>query len=140
MNPPLIFHTSVWIDVLRKRNTPQTDLLKHYLANEFETPIVPTILQELLQGIKEDGQYRKMKDVLRRFTRLEMNSMDAAMGAGTLFRALRKKDIIIRDSNNCVIAFYAMSFDLEIVYNESDNDLVLISAHTNLKTWKNNKG
>ncbi|MGO4289551.1 type II toxin-antitoxin system VapC family toxin [Chitinophaga sp. RAB17] len=138
MNDPLIFDTSVWIDYTGKKETPQTLLLTYYLENELETPLVPVVAQELLQGIKEDSQHAKLKEILRWHTKLELPHMMAAMGAGTLYRRLRKKGVTILSGNDCVIAFYAMSFDLEVVHNDSDFDL--ISSHTGLKTWQNNKG
>lgn len=138
MKNPLIFDTSVWIDYAGKKETPQTLLLAYYLKNRFETPLVPIVAQEFLQGIKEDAQHKKLKEILRWHTKLELPHMMAAMGAGTLYRALRKKGVTIRSGNDCVIAFYAMSFDLEVVHNDSDFDL--ISSHTGLKIWQNNKG
>ncbi|MBS0026329.1 type II toxin-antitoxin system VapC family toxin [Chitinophaga sp. 22321] len=138
MNQPLLFDTSVWIDSMRKKVTPQTGLLNYYLKNGFEIPVIPIVLQELLQGIRDDLQYRKTKEVMRRFTRLEIAPMATAIGASALFRTLRKKGVTIRKSNDCIIAFYAMSFDLEVVHNDSNFDL--ISAHSALKTWQNNKG
>ncbi|WP_429051565.1 type II toxin-antitoxin system VapC family toxin [Chitinophaga sp. W3I9] len=89
-----------------------------------------------MQGIRDDNQHQKVKETFRRFTRLEIAPMAAAIGASSLFRSLRKKGITIRKSNDCVIAFYAMSFDLEVVHNDSDFEL--ISTHSELKTWKNN--
>lgn len=138
MNKPLIFDTSVWVDYAGRKATPQTLLLTHYLTNRYETPLVPVVAQEFLQGIKEDAQHRKLKDVLRWHTHLAMPHMTASMGAGSLYRRLRKKGVTIRKSNDCIIAFYAISFDLELVHN--DNDFDLISAHSPLKIWKNNKG
>lgn len=136
MTKPLIFDTSVWIDYGKRKETPQTLLLTYYLKNDFETPLVPVVAQELLQGIRDDAQHKKMKDILSWHTKLEIAPMAAAMGASALFRSLRKKGVTIRKSNDCVIAFYAMSFDLEVVHNDSDFEL--ISTHSELKTWKNN--
>jgi len=138
MTSPLIFDTSVWIDYAGRKDTPQTHLLTYYLQNDYETPLVPVVAQEFLQGIREDSQHRRMKDILSWHTKLEIPHMAAAMGASNLFRFLRKQGVTIRKSNDCVIAFYAISFDLEVVHNDSDFEL--ISRHSGLKTWKNNKG
>ncbi|NLU93761.1 PIN domain nuclease [Chitinophaga sp. Ak27] len=138
MNDPLIFDSSVWIDYAKKRESPQTKLLTYYLENELETPLVPTVIQEFLQGIREDAQHQKIKSAIRWYTRLELSPIAAAIGASDLFRSLRKKGLTIRKSHDCKIAFYAICFDLELVHNDSDFDL--ISTHSPLKIWKNNKG
>ncbi|MBO9729253.1 MAG: PIN domain nuclease [Chitinophaga sp.] len=138
MNPPLIFDTSIWVDFIHKKSTPQTTLLKYYLEHKCEIPLIPVILQEFLQGIREDNQHKKIVEVLRWHTRLELPHMTGAIGASSLFRRLRQKGVTIRKSNDCLIAYYAIRFDLELVHNDRDFDL--ISANTNLKTWKHNKG
>ncbi|MGF6926223.1 putative nucleic acid-binding protein [Chitinophaga sp. W2I13] len=112
-----------------------TNLLTHYIDNDFEIPLIPIVVQECLQGIRDDNQHQKVKETFRRFTRLEIAPIAAAIGPSSLFPSLRKKGITIRKSNDCVIAFYAMSFDLEVVHNDSDFEL--ISTHSELKTWKN---
>ncbi|TWF45148.1 hypothetical protein FHW36_1011075 [Chitinophaga polysaccharea] len=138
MKQPLLFDTSVWIDSIRQKNTPATEVLAYYMQHDYEIPLIPVIVQELLQGIRHDAQHQKIKRVLRGYTKLEITPMAAAMGASNLFRALRKKGVTIRKSNDCMIAYYAISFDLQVVHNDSDFDL--ISAHSPLKIWKNNKG
>lgn len=138
MKQPLLFDSSIWIDGFRNNETPEVDLLNYYIQNNFEIPLVPTVVQEVLQGIGNDHEHRKMKETFRGFTQLEIPSMVAAHGAAELFRLLRKKGVTIRKSHDCLIAFYAMSFDLELVHKDSDFDL--ISSHFSLKTWKNNKG
>jgi predicted nucleic acid-binding protein len=63
MSEPLIFDTSVWIDFLRGKRNPQSDLLTSYIEQEDQVLLTPTILQEVLQGIREDTQYRQIKDI-----------------------------------------------------------------------------
>ena len=84
MNKPLIFDTSVWIDYAKRKETPQTLLLTYYLKNDFETPLVPIVAQELLQGIRDDAQHKKMKDILSWHTKLEIAPMAAAMALSSL--------------------------------------------------------
>jgi len=50
MSEPLIFDTSVWIDFLKNRNNPEADLLTSYIDQEDQVLLIPTILQEVLQG------------------------------------------------------------------------------------------
>lgn len=48
-----------------------------------------------------------------------------------LYRSLRKKAITIRRSNDCLIAAYALHFDVEVCH--SDRDFDLIASGTALK-------
>ncbi len=61
MSHPLIFDTSVWIDFLNNKDTPTASLLEHYISLDEQVVLTPTILQEILQGIRDDARYRQVK-------------------------------------------------------------------------------
>lgn len=63
MSEPLIFDTSVWIDFLKDKSNPESDLLTSYIDHNDQVLLIPTILQEVLQGIREDTQYRQIKEI-----------------------------------------------------------------------------
>jgi predicted nucleic acid-binding protein len=134
MSKPLIFDTSVWVDFLRNKQNAASDLLVEYIEENNQVFLVPTIVQEILQGIREDAQYNHIKDILSYFTVLQIPPLQAAIGAADLYRALRKKGVTIRKSNDCVIAYYAIVFSTPLVHVDSDFDL--ISMHSKLETWK----
>lgn len=134
MSDPLIFDTSVWIDFLQNKSNAPSDLLTSYIEGNDQILLTPTILQEVLQGIREDAQYNHIKEILSYFTVLQLPPIQAAVGSADLYRSLRKKGRTIRKSNDCLIAFYAIEFSTALVHSDSDFDL--IGKHTKLKTWK----
>jgi predicted nucleic acid-binding protein len=134
MTEPLIFDTSVWIDFLKGKSNPETDLLTSSIDGEDQVLLIPTILQEVLQGIREDAQYRQIREIFSFFTVLQLPPAQAAVGAAELYRGLRKKGVTIRKSNDCLIAFYAIEFSIPLVH--LDSDFELISKHSKLKTWR----
>ena len=81
MRVPLLFDTSVWIDFLNKKDTPAALLLEEYIQADGEVQITPTILQEILQGIREDSKYVEIKEVLLYFALLELPARQASIGA-----------------------------------------------------------
>jgi len=133
MSERLIFDTSVWIDFLRNKSNPETDLLTSYIEQDDQVLLIPTILQEVLQGIREDKQYTHIKEIFSYFTVLQIPPVHAAIGAAELYRGLRKKGLTIRKSNDCLIAFYAIEFSTPLVH--IDSDFGLISKHSKLKIW-----
>jgi predicted nucleic acid-binding protein len=133
MTDPLIFDTSVWVDFLRNKSNHSSDLLTKYIEQDDPVILVPTILQEVLQGIRKDVQYNRIKDIFSYFTVLQAGAVQTAIGAAELYRSLRKKGVTIRKSNDCLIAFYAIEFSLPLVHADSDFDL--ISRHSKLKTY-----
>jgi len=135
MKEPLIFDTSIWIDFFKNSASDKVDLLASYIENNEQILLTPTIIQEILQGIREDKQYRQIKDILFYMEILELPPVQAAIGAAELYRSLRKKGLTIRKSNDCLIAFYAIEFSLKLVHADSDFDL--IAKHSPLKSWHN---
>lgn len=133
MSQRLLFDTSVWIDFLRNKNTPEADLLTDYIENNHPVILIPTIIQEVLQGIRDDAQYRQIKDILSYFTILQLPPIEAAIGAADLYRALRKKGLTVRKSNDCLIAFYAIEFSIPLAHGDADFDI--IGDHSKLKIW-----
>jgi|SRR5580692_10942469 predicted nucleic acid-binding protein len=134
MTQQLLFDTSVWIDFLRNKNTPEADLLTDYIASNHPLVLTPTIIQEVLQGIRDDAQYRQIKDILSYITTFQLPPIQAAIGAAELYRSLRKKGLTIRKSNDCLIAFYAIEFSTPLAHSDADFDV--IAAHSKLKIWR----
>jgi predicted nucleic acid-binding protein len=134
MSEPLIFDTSVWINFLKNKSNPEADLLTSYIEHDDQVLLIPTILQEVLQGIREDKQYIHIKEIFSYFTVLQIPPVQAAIGAAELYRGLRKKGVTIRKSNDCLIAFYAIEFATPLVH--LDSDFELIRKHSKLKTWR----
>jgi predicted nucleic acid-binding protein len=134
MSEPLIFDTSVWVDFLRNKSNPPSDLLTSYIEKNDQVLLTPTILQEVLQGIRDDAQYQHIKEILSYFTTLQHPPVQVAVGAAELYRSLRKKGLTIRKSNDCLIVFYAIEFSIPLVH--SDNDFDLIGKNTKLRTWR----
>ena len=128
---PILVDTSVWIDFFRNKNTSVCHLLNEYLQNDHPVFLNPTIVQEILQGIRSDSDYKKTKDILLSFEILSLNDIDAAIGAAELFRQIRKKGGTIRKSNDCLIAYYAIYFKIHLLHN--DKDFKIISKYTDLK-------
>lgn len=115
----LIFDTSVWIDFSRKQANPNSLLLKQYLENDGIIFICPTIYQEILQGSKNPEKKINLLDSLNF---LHLDPYFAANEAATLYQKLRNKGITIRKPNDCLIAFFAIHFNLKIAHNDIDFD------------------
>ncbi|MFI5196459.1 MAG: PIN domain nuclease [Chitinophagales bacterium] len=130
MNKVLV-DTSVWIDALNGRKTLQTKLLNRLIDEDAPVVLCPVIIQEILQGIKEDKDFNLVKDTLSGFELLGIDPLKAAYGAASLYRSVRKHGITIRKSNDCLIAFYAISCKAALLHN--DEDFNKIAQYTTLK-------
>ena len=123
-----IFDTSVWIDFFKGNNSEQTRLLVYLLENDLPVYHCPVILQEVLQGIKKDTEFEEVKDVFTVLNKLYEDPYQAATGAAEIYRNLRKKGITIRKGNDCLIAWYGIKNDLEIIHRGRDYDMIKLNS------------
>ena len=130
---PILVDTSVWVDWFSQKNriTRQTDLLGVYLGQKVPVYITAVILQEVLQGVRKDVDYGKIKEILLNVSMLLLDPVEAAISAAELYRMLRKKGVTIRKPNDCLIAHYAIFYDIPLLH--SDVDFDQIARHTPLQ-------
>lgn len=128
-----LYDSSFWVEYRKGVISSRTDQLDHDLAFN-KVCICPVIIQEVLQGVRLDRDFIQLEIDFKRLRVLEWNAIDAAITAASLHRKLRQKGVTIRKPNDCLIAAYALRYDIELWHNDRDFDQ--IAAHTNLKVWK----
>lgn len=125
MNPPIIADTSVWINFFKGVESAEVSILSRYIELDEPIYLCPVIIQEILQGIQNDKQYKEIKEYLLAFNILNDDGIETAVSAAGLYRSLRKKGVTIRKSNDCVIAHYAIRYSLKVLHQDRDFDLIL---------------
>ena len=125
MNEPLLIDTSVWIDFFNGVDSDNVNVFSYYLENDFPIFICPVIIQEILQGIKSEKEYRQVKEYLFALNVLNDDAIEAALVAVKIYRKVREKGIIIRKSNDCLIAHYAIKYSLKILHRDRDFDNII---------------
>lgn len=124
MSEPILFDTSVWINFFQKRINSQTELLRHYLAEDKPICICPTIFQELLQGCKNKLQFDQLEFDLNQLILLDCGHYRASHEAARIYFDLRKSGITLRKPNDCLIAWYALEYRINLCHNDSDFELI----------------
>lgn len=130
----ILFDTTIWIDHFKGVNSNKSNLLSQYLANEKKVFITPTIIQGVLQGFSDQNYFHIAEIVLIRQQVLDYDPVEAALSGAKLYADLRRNGITIRKPNDCLIAAFALHFDVELCHNDRDFDL--IAAQRPLKIWK----
>lgn len=130
----MIFDSSTWINYAVGKINEETELLDRFLLQGIQCYICPTILQEILQGIKNQKDYEQTKSILYEMEFLQLDPYLAAEEASSIYRLLRAKGLTIRKPNDCLIAFYAIHFNITLVHNDKDFDK--IAKHTKLNVYK----
>ena len=83
---------------------------------------LPVIVQEVLQGMREEVLFESVKAAFLSFKKVEYNSFDAALQAASLYRFLRNKGATIRKPNDCLIACICIDNNFQLLHNDRDFD------------------
>ena len=121
----ILLDTSAWIYYF-KNGWPKKLLFSDVLT-------CAPIIQEILQGIKEDAVYEEVYESLVNLPILS-NPLwcDISIEAAKIYRSGRKKGYTIRSSVDCLIAAIAIRNTVSVLHN--DRDFTLISKYTSLET------
>lgn len=113
----LLIDTSVWIEFFRR---PQHAAV----SSAFELDDVATclpVIQEVLQGFRDEGSFRIARDAMRAFPVVESPlGEDVFLEAIALYRSARRAGVTIRSSVDCLIAACALRHDLTVLHHDRD--------------------
>jgi predicted nucleic acid-binding protein len=109
--------TSVWIDLFR----PGGRNILHKVADFDELVTCLPVMQEVLQGFRDEAAFRKAKGAMTSMPIVEAPLSDAVYyEAIDLYRAARRAGITIRSSTDRLIAACALRHDLTVLHRDRD--------------------
>ena len=116
----IVIDTSVWIPLLNGVGHPKADLARAVIEGPEDVGVPGIILEEILRGLKNDAQFRRVRDVLLSdFTYLEMRQ-SLFIHSAEIYRVLRKRGKTIRSSADCLIAACAIEESASLLEDDAD--------------------
>jgi predicted nucleic acid-binding protein len=114
--------SSVWIDFLADRTTPQVHLLEGFLArNASEIAMVDIVLTEVLQGLRSEA-VQQVESTLLDLDVLHLRWISDFRAAAGLYRAARDSGVTIRSTIDCLIAAVCIREEVTLLHNDADFD------------------
>ncbi|MBF0133984.1 MAG: PIN domain nuclease [Magnetococcales bacterium] len=120
----ILVDTSVWIDFLNGANSKERHALHRLIEEEEDISITEIILTEILQGIKDDEDFRRTKNYLLEFPLQKPKGIETYLKAAKIFRDCRKKGKTIRKTADCIIAAICVENDLILLHKDGDFDVM----------------
>jgi hypothetical protein len=117
----VIVDSSVWIDALNGKITPETIWLGMALGRE-QVGLTSLILCEVLQGIRFDRRFRETEERLRAFQVFASVTAKLAVGAAQNFRKLQRRGVTVRKTIDCIIATFCIEEGHQLLHNDRDFD------------------
>ena len=129
----VLVDTTAWIDFFAARSSVHVTALESLIRNREDICICGIILTEVLQGIRENTDFKKTRDLFSNLLFLPM-PYPVFLKAAEIYRDLRRKGTTIRKSVDCMIASVAIENSIPLLHN--DKDFEAIEKHCGLKCYK----
>ncbi|HEX5923876.1 MAG TPA: PIN domain nuclease [Baekduia sp.] len=120
----IVVDTSVWIDVLNDRSTPQADHCVTLIEDGQPVALTDVIFTEILQGISSPGHAARLEHHLRAYPILRLATLDDFALAAELYRTARRAGVTVRKTLDCLIAATCVAADAPLLHADRDFDLL----------------
>jgi predicted nucleic acid-binding protein len=125
----ILVDSSVWIDLLRNKPTPETDRLELFLR-EGQVAVGDLMLAEVLQGIRTDRHFEDALGMFAAFPVVTICNPDIAIEAARNYRRLRVKGVTPRKTIDTLIATRCIMDGHALLF--SDRDFTPFVEHLGL--------
>ena len=129
----VLVDTTVWIDFFSANLNPHVKILENIINDRQDICVCGVILTEVLQGIRNDAEFKKTKHLFADLIFLPM-PYSVYLSAAEIYRTLRRKGTTIRKSVDCMIAAAALDHGIPLLHN--DKDFIPIEKYFGLKRLK----
>lgn len=128
----ILVDSSVWIDFLRRRVTPEVSRLEQFILTQ-RLGMGDLVLTEILQGIVAERDFEDALRIFSRFRTVPIVGEAVALEAARNYRRLRAKGITIRKTIDTLIATRCIMDGHALLFSDRDFDpfvehLGLVSA------------
>lgn len=117
--------TSVLIDYFKGRDTPAVQTFEQILDTGMPFGITEGIYQELLQGARTIGEFKKLKEYLEPLPFLHpQHGKETSERAAFLSFQCRRKGVTINSTMDFLIAEIALENGCALLHNDGDFDAI----------------
>ena len=115
----VLVDSSVWINYFNGKNTWQTEILDQMIS---QIPLFTgdLILTEVLQGFREENEYKKAKEVMSILAFQQLGGYEIAIKSAENYRKLRKKGITVRKTIDVIIGTFCISENIPLLHDDKD--------------------
>jgi len=119
----VIADTSVWVDFLRGVRAPHCDRLA-LLLDDQSIALCDRVLQEVLQGVRNDREFRLLSTRLLALPCFNLGGHELALAAARNYRRMRRLGVTPRSATDILIATFCVEEGHELLHNDRDFDFM----------------
>ena len=123
----ILVDTSVLIDFLRNRENDKTRVFARFLDQKVSIGFSHFTYQEVLQGARDEADYRRLKRYLYRQTYMRLtDDLQTYEWAARIYYDLRRMGKTVRSAVDVLIALTAVQNDSCLLHNDRDFDNIAV--------------
>ena len=120
----IVVDTSVWIEFFKGTGSSFDRHLTELIRVDAPIALTEVIYCEVLQGIRDDAVYARVREILQAFPVLLLDGLRSADRAVALYRACRRRGLTIRSTVDCLIAAVCLDAGAELFHHDRDFDVL----------------
>jgi predicted nucleic acid-binding protein len=120
----IVVDTTVWIDFLESRKTAFDPHPNELIEREEPLALTDGIYCEVLQGIADDGKFRRTREILLAYPIFRVRGLRTFEHAVQIYRDCRKQGFTIRKTVDCIIAATCLEAGIELYHNDCDFEAI----------------
>lgn len=117
--------TSALLPFLAGRSTRASEALADALTEGLEIALTPIVVQEVLQGAREEQEWRRLRSYL--LTQAILSSRDPTathIAAARIYYDCRRRGLTVRSTLDCVVAQIAIENGVPLLHDDRDYDAI----------------
>jgi len=121
----ILVDTSALLPFLAGRSTRASEAVADVLSEGLEIALTPIVVQEVLQGAREEQEWRKLRSYL--LTQVILSPRDpiaTQVAAARIYYDCRRRGLTVRSTLDCVVAQIAIEHGVPLLHDDRDYDAI----------------
>ena len=121
----ILVDTSALLPFLAGRSTRASEAVADVLSEGLEIALTPIVVQEVLQGAREEQEWRKLRSYL--LTQVILSPQDPMathVAAARISYDCRRRGLTVRSTLDCVVAQIAIEHDVPLLHDDRDYEAI----------------
>ena len=121
----ILVDTSALLPYLKGKTTPLSAFLERMLSEEVEVALTAEIVQEVLQGARDEKDWRVLKRYLSGQRILHLRDpIGSHMEAARIYYECRRRGLTVRSTLDCVVAQVALEHAVPLLHDDRDFEAI----------------
>ena len=121
----ILVDTSALLPFLSGRSTRASEALANVLSEGAEIALTPIVVQEVLQGAREDKEWKRVRSyLLTQDILLPRDSLATHVAAARIYYDCRRRGLTVRSTLDCVVAQIALEHGAHLLHDDRDYEAI----------------